>query len=78
MNRQERMDVTCAALLAAVLLILLGAFIPRAEAAPATLQPCATEDYSGPDACYWDAAQRGNHQGRSFTWNGASAVYGSK
>lgn len=30
----------------------------------AIMPPCAVEDSVGP--CYWDAANRGNHEGRSF------------
>jgi hypothetical protein len=37
MSRQERIDVASAILLAVVLLILLGAFIPQPSAAPAPL-----------------------------------------
>ena len=34
------------------------------SAAPKPLQPCASEDSSGP--CVWDAAHMGNGEGQSF------------
>lgn len=34
--------------------------------------PCPTEDS---DWCYWDAAERGNGEGRSFTDYGGVIVY---
>lgn len=32
--------------------------------AQAATTPCASEDSTGP--CYWNASERGNHEGHSF------------
>jgi hypothetical protein len=40
-----------------------------------TYIPCATEDYDGPAACFWDAGARGNGMGHSFTWDGTTLRY---
>lgn len=39
------------------------------------LRPCAQEDSNN---CYWDAATRGNHQGRSFVTIKGVTYYLSK
>lgn len=41
--------------------------------------PCVTDE-TGPDfpACYWDASERGNGLGQSFTWTGTELIYTSK
>lgn len=36
--------------------------------------PCVTEDYDGPQACFWDAETRGNGGGSSFLWNGSRVL----
>lgn len=46
--------------------------------APAALPACQDEDYSGPVACQWDAAQHGNGRGDSFTWTGSQVIYSHK
>jgi hypothetical protein len=43
--------------------------------APATVQACPEEDYTGPIACHWDAAAQGNGQGTSFFWTGSTIIY---
>ena len=69
--------ITAAAATAAALL-LTGCQAPAVTPATGTtgpVVPCITEDYSGPVACYWDASERGNGLGRSFTWTGTELNY---
>ncbi len=45
--------------------LVTGALVQWAPDPAPDIPPCATEDAPGP--CYWDADERGNGQGRSFT-----------
>lgn len=45
---------------------LLGTVVTSANTSESPIQPCASEDGSGPAPCLWDAQLRGNGQGRSF------------
>ena len=50
---------------------------PSATPASATVPPCATEDYDGPETCFWDAKVRSNGMGHSFIWDGTKVIYTS-
>lgn len=61
----------------AACLALASVAIGWALLAPPTVaererQPCATEDSAGP--CHWDASERGNRQGRTFTVHADQSV----
>jgi hypothetical protein len=58
--------------------VLVAASLTGCTLSPVTAAPCPTEDYDGPTACVWDAHQRGNHEGRSFVWDGHQIHYTSK
>lgn len=75
------MNKTIAAAATAAGLLLTGcsvpADVPATDKTSAAI-PCIEEDYAGPVACYWDASERGNGSGRSFTWTGTELIYTSK
>lgn len=57
---------------------LAAGLLAGCTASPAALPACQDEDYSGPVACYWDAAKQGNGLGQSFTWTGSTVIYSTK
>jgi len=56
--------------------LLISALLALIVSAAPTAYPACLTDETGPDipACYWDAAQRGNHQGTSFVWTGSEVI----
>lgn len=55
--------------------LLIALLLALSSIAAPALPPCASDE-TGPEipACYWDAAQRGNHQGTSFVWTGQEVL----